>query len=57
MKTIKTKLHHHRKSKTVSHPAAPSAQDAAEFWALDHDLPDPDLQLYRIERSPKQENL
>jgi len=57
MKTVKTKLHHHRKSKAKSHPGAPIPQDAAELWELDHDLPDPDLQLLRIERSPKQENL
>lgn len=57
MKTVKTKLHHHRKSKAISHPAMSGAKDASEFWNVDHDLPDPDLQLYRIERSPKQENL
>jgi hypothetical protein len=55
MKTVKTKLH--RKSKTKAHPAMPTPQDAAEFWELDHDHPDPDLQLSRMERSPKQENL
>jgi hypothetical protein len=56
MKTVKAKLHHHRKSKAGTH-SAPISQDGAEAWALDHDLPDPDFQLYRIERSPKQENL
>jgi hypothetical protein len=56
MKTVKTKLHHHRKSGTRSH-SIPIPQDAAEFWDLDHDRPDPDLQLFSMERSPKQENL
>jgi hypothetical protein len=54
---MKTKLHHNRKSRTESHPAVNSRRDAAEFWELDRDHPDPDMQLYRIERSPKQENL
>ena len=57
MKTVKTKLHHHRKSRTGSHPAVPVPLDATEFWELDHDRPDPDLQLFSLERSPKQENL
>jgi len=57
MKTVKTKLHHHRKSKAKSHPAMSTSLDTAEIWGLDHDHPDPDMQLYRIERSPKQENL
>ncbi|MEJ0001429.1 MAG: hypothetical protein WDO13_21255 [Verrucomicrobiota bacterium] len=56
MKTVKTKLHHHRKSKTRSAGAVTIPQDAAELWEMDHPA-DPDLQLYRIERSPKQENL
>ncbi len=57
MKTVKTKLTHLRKAKMTSHPTVPLPQDAAEFWEMDHDLPDPDLQLYRIARSPKQEDL
>jgi hypothetical protein len=57
MKTVKTKLRHYRKSKTKSHPAEPIPQDSAEFWEMDHDHPDPDLQLFSLERSPKQENL
>jgi len=54
MKTLKTKLH--RKIRTTKHAAA-TTKDAAEVWAMDHDLADPDLQMLRIERSPKQENL
>jgi hypothetical protein len=57
MKMGKTRLHHHRKSKSGSHPAMTTAQDAAGFWEMDHDRPDPDLQFSRMERSPKQENL
>jgi hypothetical protein len=57
MKTIKTKLHHHRKSKAGLHPAIVTSRDAAGFWEMDHDRPDPDLQFSGMERSPKQENL
>jgi hypothetical protein len=52
----KTKLHHHRKPRT-SRVLARLEQNSADIWDLDHDRPDPDLQLLRIERSPKQENL
>jgi hypothetical protein len=54
MKAVKTKLHHHRKG--ASRPSV-LRQESAGFWELDHDRPDPEMQLYRIERSPKQENL
>jgi len=57
MKTVKTKLHHHRKSKTELRPAGSIPSDAAESWELDHDHPDPDMQRFSLERSPKQENL
>jgi hypothetical protein len=50
MKTDKTKLHHHRKSRRALHPAEPTLRGTTEFSELD-------LQIYRIERSPKQENL
>jgi hypothetical protein len=56
MKSLKSTKVHHGKSRAASHPA-PIPKDAAEFWELDHDRPDPDMQLYRIERTPKQENL
>jgi len=57
MKTVKTKLHHHRTSKTRSHAAESLPLDATALWELDHDHPDPDLLLFSLERSPKQENL
>ena len=41
----------------MSHGPAPTPQDAAELWAMDHDMPDADQMLYRVQRSPKQENL
>ncbi len=56
MKMVKTKLHH-RKSKAKSHLAETGSMDSTEIWNLDHDHPDLDSQLYRIARSPKQENL
>jgi hypothetical protein len=56
MKTDKTKLDLHRASKR-SHAALPLPLDATALWELDHDHPDPDLLLFSLERSPKQENL
>ena len=56
MKTVRTK-HHHRKSRTQSHPAVAIPQDVAESWELDHDHPDPDQLRFSMERSPRQENL
>ena len=53
MKSIKTKLHQHRKAKGGAHRAA-IAHDVAE---IAHEVTDLEMQLYRIERSPKQENL
>jgi hypothetical protein len=52
VKTGKTKLHQHpRKSKTMPHHAAHiQADDALAITELEQ-------QLYRLERSPKQENL
>ena len=41
----------------MSQSAAAMPFGSAEIWEVDHDHPDPDSQLYRIERSPKQENL
>jgi hypothetical protein len=57
MKAMKTKLHQHRKSKSRLHPSVTLQIDSAEIWGMDHDHPDLDMQLYRISRSPKQENL
>jgi len=54
MKTLKAKLY--RKSKLASQTGL-SAREAAEIWDMDHDHADPDLQMYRIQRSPRQENL
>jgi hypothetical protein len=52
MKT-KTKLHqHHRKSKGMTHQTMPAHLDEAAPA-----ITELDQQLYRIERSPKQENL
>jgi hypothetical protein len=56
MKIVKTKFSYHRKAKRGTHPVALIVQDGAECWELDHDRPDPDLQLFSLERSPKQEN-
>ena len=56
MKTVKAKLHlHHRKTKTVHHPIVRTAHVEAGY--MEPDFVDPDLQIYRIERSPKQEDL
>ena len=52
MKTVKTKSHHHhRKSKATPPPAVALMPDAS---MIDTEI---ELQLYRLERSPKQENL
>jgi hypothetical protein len=50
MKSDKTKLHHHRKTRKPSSAAHVAHPDAAGFSELD-------IMLYRLERSPKQENL
>ncbi len=50
MKTDKNKLHQHRKVKKLAHPVEGLAPDSVASSELD-------LMLYRIERSPKQENL
>jgi hypothetical protein len=52
MKTVKTKLHHMhpRKAKASRHAAHIPLDDALEFTGTDQ-------YLYRIERSPKQEDL
>ena len=49
MKTDKTKLHQHRKVRKAAHHAEQILPEAATTEL--------DLMLYRIERSPKQENL
>jgi hypothetical protein len=52
MKTVKTKLHqHHRKARAMPHQTAHiQVDDAPATTELEQ-------QLYRLERSPKQENL
>jgi hypothetical protein len=50
MKTDKTKLHQHRKARKLVHHTETSLPYASSSSELD-------MMLYRLERSPKQENL